>query len=392
MRDLVLPLQAGAILQTDAARRFADRASVVVALLLVFAFAAYGVLRPAWNWDKIAYVAAALETRYSDPADLHRETWAIIKAGASEAQLEHLRDANPYNRANYDSPEALHSQLVMFRVKPAYVAGIRAMEPVFGVSGAAVAMSVLPALFVGAFAVFWLWRAGAAQSALLVVPALVMGDYFHMTVNVVPDMAHAALALPALLLLWANRNWWAAAFLVAAVAVRPDSVILTFAILLAALAFRLDWKPWLVALFGGLVVAKWIAAAGDHPGWWPHFVFSTVELQPFMAEFEPDFAFATMLKGYVRGISVSFQHSEWPWLLMMLTAGRLALLARGVIGSVRTEAIFLACFLGIGGKFLSFPLPDDRFYFIFIAGMAISLAVIARPVILPLASRFRSAA
>ncbi len=384
--------KAGSYLRGAAVKRFADRVCIALALAMVLAFAAYGVLRPAWNWDKVAYVASALENRFADPVELHRETWKVIESGASEAQLANLREANPYNRANYESAEALHSQLVLFRVKPGYVTAIRALEPVFGIAGAAIAMSVIPAIFVGCFLIFWLWRAGAAQASVFVMPALVVGDFFHMTIHVVPDMMHAAVALPALHLMWRGRDWPAAALLVGAVLVRPDSVILTFAILLSALVFRLDWKPWLVSLVAGLVVAKWIAAFGDHPGWWSHFVFSTVELQPFMDQFDPDFAFATMIKGYVRGLSVAAQFNQWPWLLMLLVFGRLAILSRGLVGSKRTEAIFLASFLGLAGKYASFPLPDDRFYFIFIAGMTISLALIAKPILLPIADRFRTAA
>ncbi|MEO1749056.1 MAG: hypothetical protein AAFR27_10675, partial [Pseudomonadota bacterium] len=94
--------------------------------------------------------------------------------------------------------------------------------------------------------------------------------------------------------------------------------------------------------------------------------------------FDPAFSLKTMLTGYVRGLSVAFQHSEWVWLAMLLVAARLVALSYGVIGDRRAEALFAACFLGLGGKFLSFPLPDDRFYFVFIAGMAMSLALIIR--------------
>ncbi|MEO1745962.1 MAG: hypothetical protein AAFR13_05460, partial [Pseudomonadota bacterium] len=125
--------------------------------------------------------------------------------------------------------------------------------------------------------------------------------------------------------------------------------------------------------------AKGIATVYDHIGWWPHFVFSTVELQAVVTGFDPAFSLATMVTGYARGISVAFQHAEWPWLLALLASGRLLALARGITGDRRAEAVFLACLLGLGGKFLSFPLPDDRFYFVFVAGMALSLALIAKP-------------
>ena len=39
------------------------------------------------------------------------------------------------------------------------------------------------------------------------------------------------------------------------------------------------------------------------------------------------------------------------------------------MGDGRATALMFAFAIGTLGKFASFPLPDDRFYFVFIAGM-----------------------
>jgi len=355
-----------------------DRTCVFLGVLLVLAVTAFGILRPAYNWDMLAYVAASLDDRHETAETLHAEAWAVMEAGANPVQWQDLTAANPYNAANYENPVALQSQLVMFHVKPLYVWFIRAMEPIAGVGKAAIAASWLPGLFVGLFTVWWLAHTGCAQAIPFVLPIFVMGDYFHMATHVVPDMLHAAIALPAMYLLWKGRDWAAAVLLVLACAVRPDSIILTFAMLLAAPFFRVRVLPILFAFLAGLIAVKLIASAYDHIGWWPHFVFSTVELQAIVTGFNPEFSLSTMLTGYVRGLSVAFQHSEWVWLATLLISARLVALSYGIIGDRRAEALFAACFLGLGGKFVSFPLPDDRFYFVFIAGMAMSLALIFR--------------
>ncbi|MEO0542509.1 MAG: hypothetical protein AAFY99_01715 [Pseudomonadota bacterium] len=356
-----------------------DRLCVALGVALVLAITVFGVLRPAYNWDMLAYVAAALDDRHETAETLHHDAWAVMEEGANPVQWQDLTAANPYNVANFENPDALQSQLVMFHVKPLYVWFIRAMEPLVGVGKAAIAASWLPGLLVGLFTIWWLARAGQAQAIPLVLPVFVMGDYFHMVTNVVPDMLHAAIALPALFLLSKGRDWVAASLLVIACAVRPDSVILTFAILLVAPFFGVRLAPIVFAFVGSLLMAKLIASTYDHIGWWSHFVFSTVELQAIVTGFDPAFSVTTLLTGYVRGLSVAFQHSEWIWLAMLLVGVRLVALASGVVGDRRIEAIFVACLLGLGGKFLSFPLPDDRFYFIFIAGMAVSLALLLRP-------------
>jgi len=373
-------------------RKVVDGICLTLAAGLILLIAAFSILKPAYNWDMIAYVAAALEPEYPNPTDLHQQTWAVIEAGASEGDMRRLTDANPYNKANYESPEALQSQLVMFAVKPLYVWSIRALEPIIGIAKAAMAMSWAPGIFVGFFTLFWLWRADALHAAPLVLPMFIIGDYFHMARNVVPDMMHAAIALPALYALARGKSWIAAVFLIVAVGIRPDSIILTFALLLVAPFFGLRIIPILAAFIGGLIAAKIIANYYDHIGWWSHFVFSTVELQANVDKFDPAFSLNTMITGYVRGVSVALQHSEWPWLFAILIFTRLFALAKGIVGEAKIEAVFAGCALGLLGKFASFPLPDDRFYFIFIAGMTIALAAIIKPSLEPQSLRSSAAA
>ncbi|HMQ58566.1 MAG TPA: hypothetical protein PKE65_08455, partial [Rhizobiaceae bacterium] len=116
-----------------------------------------------------------------------------------------------------------------------------------------------------------------------------------------------------------------------------------------------------------------------HPGWWAHFWFSNLELQVSMTGFDPPFSIGEMLHGYFRGISVALQHSDWPWLLTILV-GAWVLLARNrhVIDRAQSALLF-AMLIGLPGKFVSFPLPDDRFYFVFISVMAVVLATVWKP-------------
>ena len=65
---------------------------------------------------------------------------------------------------------------------------------------------------------------------------------------------------------------------------------------------------------------------------------------------------------------------------MMLFAAAWALLHRaGRTGNGRENALMFALMIGTLGKFASFPLPDDRFYFAFMAGMAILLVTMWKP-------------
>jgi hypothetical protein len=124
-----------------------------------------------------------------------------------------------------------------------------------------------------------------------------------------------------------------------------------------------------------LVVSK----LGHHPGWWAHFYFSCVEIQNSMAGFQPDFSPIAFAKGYARGVVVSLTANDWPALLLILSAAWALLARAGRIAAGRTNALVFALAIGTLGKFASFPLPDDRFYFTFIGAMGLLLIAAWKP-------------
>jgi hypothetical protein len=360
-------------------RRIVDRLAWAFGLLMIAAICAYGVLKPAYNWDMAAYVATALENRIDDAGVLHETTWDIMRAGAPEAQMHVLSDGNVYNAHQYRNPESFQSQLSMYRVKVAYIGFIRAMEPLFGIAGGALAASIALSALFGLIVMMWLSREQAIQSVVMLFPLLVIADYLHMTIAVVPDMMLAAVAMAALYFLARGRDWLAAAILVFSVLVRPDNVIMTFALLIAMAVFRLKVLPMAVAFAASLAAIIFISQGGDHPGWWAHFWFSCIELQNSMIGFDPEFSVQALIKGYARGVSVALRHSEWPMILMMLLAAWGLLARAGKAKDRRANALLFAMAIGTCGKFASFPLPDDRFFFVFIAGMAVVLAAMWKP-------------
>lgn len=361
-----------------AVRPLLDRLAALLLVLTIVGTAGYAMVRPDYNWDMVAYVATALENRIKDPDELHARTWAEIEPGARVAQLYHIQAGNPYNLHQYENPVDFQSQLSMYRVKVAYVALMRAMEPVFGLAMASLLLSVLPAIGVGLVCLFWLWQRQALQSAVFVAPLLVLADFSHMTTAVSPDMLLSLISIAAILLLLKGRELPAYLLLFASVLIRPDNIILIFALLITAALFRWRFLPMLATFVASFAACIYIQKVGGHPGWWAHFYFSCVKIQNSMIGFAPDFALIDFAKGYARGVVVSLMDNDWPGLLAILTAGW-ALLARTGKMSPRSNAIVFAMIIGALGKFASFPLPDDRFYFVFIAGLALVLAVQWRP-------------
>ncbi|RST87857.1 hypothetical protein EJC49_03260 [Aquibium carbonis] len=362
-----------------ATRTVVDRLAVFFMALVIAGVAAYSWLRPAYNWDMVAYVATALENRIDDPAALHERTWAEIEPGAREAQLYHLQFSNPYNLHQWENPADFQSQLSMYRVKVLYVAMLRWLEPVAGLSTASILLSVLPSVVFGALCLWWLAREGAEQGLLLLVPFLATADFITMTTMVTPDMLLAVMSLGAVLLLLRGRDGLAGLLLFASVFVRPDNIILIFALLIAAVLFGWRLLPMLATFVVSFAACLLISKFGDHPGWWAHFYFSCVQIQNSMTGFAPDFSLVDFTKGYVRGVAVALTENDWPGLFLVLIVGWAMLARAGRIGSGRTNALVFALAIGTLGKFASFPLPDDRFYFTFIAAMGVILIAAWKP-------------
>ena len=81
----------------------------------------------------------------------------------------------------------------------------------------------------------------------------------------------------------------------------------------------------------------------------------------------------------VRGAIVAVADNDWPALLVLLVCGWALLNKAGRIPSGRGNPLLFAMVIGTLGKFASFPLPDDRFYFVTIGGMAVLMAIYWRP-------------
>jgi hypothetical protein len=360
-------------------RTLLDRLSIALVAAVVALISIYTWVRPDYNWDMVAYIATALESQTSNPVELHAETWKEVGKGASEANLYHLQYGNPYNRHQWENPVDFQSQLSMYRVKVAYIGLLRALAPVAGLANASILLSILPSIAFGALCLVWLKRENAIQGALIVTPMLIIADYLHMTTAVTPDMLAAVTSLTAIYLLAVRRDIAACLLLLASVFVRPDSLILIFALLVSAVIFGWRKIPLLVTFVAAFAVCVAISQYTGHPGWWAHFYFSCVQIQNSMVNFSPDFSMIDFVRGYARGVMVAVLDNDWPALLILFAATWALLHRAGKTGRGRENALMFALMIGTLGRFASFPLPDNRIYFVFMAGMAILLVTMLKP-------------
>jgi hypothetical protein len=358
---------------------FFERLGVIAMVTVVFMLATVTWLRPGYNWDMVAYIAAALEDEIDDPVELHAKTWKEIEKGATENDLKLLRYDQGYQQHQWENPGDFASMLSMYRVKAGYIATLRALAPVTGLYEAAILLSIVPSVAFGALCLYWLKRENALQGALVLVPALALADYIHMTTIASPDMMATLLSVTAIYFLTRNRDVIACLLLYASVLFRPDSLILLFALLITAVVF--GWRKWpfAVTFIAAFATSEIISRSSGYPGWWAHFYFSCVELQYTMVGFRPPFSLTAFLKGYLQGAVTSLTDYNWPQLLVSgILAWRLLALS-GKTAAPRFNALMFALVIAVAGKFASFPLPEDRYYFKLIASMAILLVANWKP-------------
>ncbi|MCU0830717.1 MAG: hypothetical protein MUC58_04225 [Rhizobiaceae bacterium] len=331
----------------------------------LFAVLGYEYLKPQFNWDMIAYLASAMDEAGVPFFEVHATVYEAIRAVAPAGDFTALTTGDAYRLRQFEDSAALQSMLPMYEVKWLYVALLGIALPLFGVAHAALAINSLAALLFGASLWAWMSRHRLQRFAPVLLGVFIALNGPDLMRGMGPDFVTLALLTSGLMMWDRGRTYAAMVPLTLAVLARPDSAIFIggFVILLVALRDRDSLKAGLLlALAAGAYV--FATSAAHHIGWWPHFWFSTVRIQDSLAGFAPEFSVPVYLYAVAHNAMRTVTESVWAgwWALGFVAIlwgaarqsrdhaydSRLILLAAAVIGTL--------------GKFLLFPLPDDRLY------------------------------
>lgn len=325
---------------------------------------ALAYFNPVYNWDILAYVGIAAENSLGleTAEDIHAAAYGEVKEAASDLQFYKVTASIPYRVGQYENPEHFVSLFPLYQVKVAYIAAIEQLGALVGRVEATTLISSLSAALVGALIFAWSLRHGFVQGLFLIAPVSVLTGYVFSAREATPDLMMTVFSLPAIYFVSREKPLLAAPFLYLMFLVRPDGILLFFALLLAALAvnrFRL-----LYLAFFGACVALYFPVVGsvDHPGWWPHFYFSNIEYQDDLRGFDPAFDAVLYLKALAINLARTVQAYDWLMILAVILCGFALLLRSGRHVSQGQWMAVIALTLCIGGKFVTFPLPDDRIY------------------------------
>jgi hypothetical protein len=341
--------------------------AVFCLLLIIGSFA-----RPLYDWDLLPYVAIAIEDRHAtNPAELHRATYDLVRSRVKDDQWRALVGGNTYRVEQAENAESFQSQLGMYRIKLGYKWALQAVsrwvDPVIATVVVSVASAVAIAAAIGLFLV----SRGFSSTMALAVPALMAAGLPAMARSSQPDALFSMFLIGGFIAFIAGRHWPASLLFVLSVIVRPDNVVFMALLVPAALLYRIDWRPYALGLTASVAAYLFATTGADHPGWWRHFVFSVVELQPTLVGFDPPLSLRTYLLGLVESTVKTLSWHLWLWLSVAIAFA--AVYFKPIRERMQGHLLAgcLAVFASLILKFLIFPLPDDRIYFAYMVCAAL---------------------
>ncbi|RWK55348.1 hypothetical protein [Mesorhizobium sp.] len=319
---------------------------------------------PDANWDMLPYLAIAEEGTYRDVQALHDYAYGTVRDGVSSDDYKILIDDGGGFRSHMAGNAGdFHSLLGMYRIKFLYAEILSTMSSVMSPVEAMRAVSVLSVLLFGVIALLWLRSEGALALAPVAGAVLMMAEFGDAARAATPDLLCSALFLGGLFAYVRGREVATAILLFLAFMARPDNIVFlaVFAVLLVA--FR--QKAWgaLTGFAASLVAYFAISHWAQHPGWWPHLWFSTIEQHYNMNGFDPPFSAVAYLQAFAVSVIRAVSLNNWVGISVLALVGCYAASRAGFNLDRRAGILFAALVLGVLAKFTVFPIHDTRIYF-----------------------------
>ncbi len=343
--------------------RHVDVMSIAVLIGFAASMLVIGQVRPIYNWDALAYLAASTRDQFDDISQLHTYVYSVLREAAPPAEFLELTSANAYRIRQFGDAEAFVSMLGMYEVKWLYIQLLRWLIPIFGPLGAPDAINGVALLILAGSIGVWLRSAGLSGYAPLVVALLFVLQLQGFAGTQQPDFLANSLLVASLLSYERDRNLLGSLFLLISVLTRPDQLALAGVLMTCAWFLRdrhtlLFAATFLVGVFVWILISRSVHSVG----WWPHFWFSTYEIQGTMVGFEPDFS----PRVYIAAIASNLYRSLFlnTWLSVYVIALGWGLYRYfHAASSVRSQVLLLTMLLAVAAKFAVFPLHDGRIYF-----------------------------
>ena len=331
------------------------RGGLVILLTSVF-FLILGITSPSYNWDIVAYVAAAYHQDGLSGRKLSSATYNELKREADANTFKELT-AGDYVDVVFKDPHSLEQQLPFYTIKVAYIQLMRFLKALgmsythstYIISASFTAASVLMiALFLLHFGVPILW---------LPVAATVAG-YGTIASYSTPD---AIACFFALLLIYFFIKGSKASYVISALLplVRTDLAILS----LLTMGFDFYRRRSIYPILGAaaaLAVYVIINRLAGNYGWLALFNFTFIKITPYPKEMQISDNIGAYLQAYAAGVRnfISSRHIMIYVLVLFIFVFRQG----HKKPTSEIDAIMVICLLYASAHFALFPVYEDRFF------------------------------
>jgi hypothetical protein len=333
-----------------------DLRSGLVILLTSAFFLISGITNPSYNWDIVAYVAAAYHLDGLSGKELSSATYNELKREADANTFKELTEGD-YVDVVFKDPASLEQQLPFYTIKAAYIQLMRIFETLgvsytrstYIISAIFTSASVLvTALFLLHFGVPILW---------LPVAATVAG-YGTIASYSTPD---AIACFFALLLIYFFIKGSKASYVISALLplVRTDLAILSLLTMGFDFYRKRSIYPILSAAAALAVYVIINKIAGNY-GWLALFNFTFIKITPYPKEMQISDDIGAYLQAYAAGVRnfISSRHIMIYVLVLFIFVFR-----RGHKKlTPEINAIMMICLLYASAHFALFPVYEDRFF------------------------------
>ncbi|TYC54126.1 hypothetical protein FMN50_13400 [Rhodobacterales bacterium] len=350
------------------------RALFGAAVLCVFIAMTAAVVHvyPLSNWDMFAYTAVVLEPEVTDPAELHRDAYELVKDNIPPGEYLTLTQDRDYRIRQAQDPDAFMTMLGFYRLKLGYIETARALSHFMDPVNALRLISLLSAVGTGGVLLVWLARTGTLMYGPLVVAMLILSAFGDAAQLISPDLYATVFLLLAALCYLERLDIAAAVSLLAAFLIRPDHL----AFIGVFFVFAAIYGPgrWSISACFAVCLGIYVVLTRDahHPGWWIHLWFTHVEYVPTLKDFDPPFSVATYVQILVRSTVRSMMNQTW----LAILFAEVLFFARCISPTrmaERSKVVLYSVFASICAKYLVFPHFETRFYlpYLVIIGMVL---------------------
>ena len=333
-----------------------DLQSGVVILLTSVFFLISGITSPSYNWDIVAYVAAAYQQDGLTGKALSAATYNEIRREVDADTFKELT-AGEYVDVVFQDPSSLEQQMPFYTIKVAYIQlmhvlkklGVSYTSSTYIISAVFTSASVLMmALYLFHFGVPMLW-----------LPVLAAVSGYGTTASYsTPDAMGCFFALLLIYLLIRRRR---ASYIVSAIlpVVRTDLVILSI-LAMASDFFRNKRYYAVLSAAAALTLYFVINRLAGNYGWLHLLNFTFIKITPYPKSMEISHDVHAYLGAYVTGFRnlISSRH------IVIYVFVSYIFFIRQAYKSLSSEinTITTTCLLYVAAHFALFPAYEDRFF------------------------------